>query len=173
MSPNQQTELKLLEIYDEELLEFVNADNIKNASREGRESSKKFLQDMQHKIEIYEKQISNFKTLFPLSQEVQIYESRPFFFQGILSVLAGIHYDLYSSLFSPSKWGKLTEAIKLFEKSLEINESAKTRNMIVFCYRQLGDKKRALQEIDNILRLYIDDEEVYLLARKEKADLEA
>ena len=44
--------------------------------------------------------------------------------------------------------------------------------MKVFCYRQLGDKKSALQELDYILEHYADDEELYLKARKEKDELE-
>ena len=42
----------------------------------------------------------------------------------------------------------------------------------VFCYRQLNDKKRALQELDYILEHHADNEEAYLQARKEKDELE-
>lgn len=173
MSANQQTELRLLEIYDEELVNFLSAENMNSARRAGKNPSKHFLQEVQRKIELFEKQILNYKALFPSSQDIQIHESRLYFFRGALSIVSGIHYDQYPSIFSPTNHEKLIEAIGQFEKSLEIKESSKTRNMLVFCFRQLGNKARALQEIDNILQIYSYDEDVYFSARRERDELEA
>lgn len=80
MSANQQTELRLLEIYDEELKNFLSAENMNSARRAGKNPSRHFLQEVQRKIELFEKQILNFKALFPSSQDIQIHESRLYFF---------------------------------------------------------------------------------------------
>ena len=170
MSANQQTELKLVETYDQELTDFL--EKAIDAARGGKEPLKRFLKEAQRKIDIFEKQVLNYKRLFPNGQDIQLYESSVCFFQGVRKAYSGLYYDMYPGMLSPSKYGELNAAIKLFDTALQIREQSNARSMKVFCYRQLGDKKSALQELDYILEHYADDEELYLKARKEKDELE-
>lgn len=59
------------------------------------------------------------------------------------------------------------------DKSLQIYESSSPRFLKVAFYKELGDRVKALLELERILELYSNDEEVYLRARKEKDTLEA
>lgn len=171
MSTSQQTELKLVEVYDQELEDLLG--KAIDASRAGKEALKSFLKEVERKINIFEKQVLNYKRLFPNSQDIQSYESRVYFFQGVHKVYSSLYYDMYpGGIFSPSKYGELSAAMKLFDTALQICEQPNARSMKVFCYRQLGDNKNALQELDYILEHYSHDEEVYLKARKEKDELE-
>ena len=170
MNANQQTELKLVEAYDQELADFL----LKwfEVDVGGKESYQRFLKDLQRKIDIFEKQVLNYKQLFKDDKDVQFYESRILFFRGMFKICSSWYYDLFPGIFSPSKYGELRAALKLFDQSLQISEQPNTRSMKVFCYRQLGDNESALQELDYILEFYADNEEVYLHARKEKDELE-
>ncbi|MCZ7670432.1 MAG: hypothetical protein M5U34_26365 [Chloroflexi bacterium] len=127
---------------------------------------------MQFKIDIFEKQVLNYKELFPENHNIQQYEARIYFFQGFMRQISGVHYDIYGGMFSPSLKGELKAALNLYDKSLQLNEHSKTRTMKVFCYRQLKDINSALRELNFIIKHYADDEEVYLAARKEKDELE-
>ena len=170
MSINQQTELKLIEVYDQELKDFVGKGG--GAARSGKESHQRFLKELQRKVDVYEKQVLNYKRLFPQDTSIQFYEARVCFFQGAFKVNFGMYYELYPSMFSPSLSGELHKALALFDKSLQLSEQFNARSMKVFCYRQLNDKKRALQELDYIIENYAHDEEAYLQARKEKDEME-
>lgn len=160
MSANQQTELKLIEMYDQDLTELFD-----NPPRgEGVALSK-----AQQKINIFEKSIVNYKHLFSNTQDIQVYEARLFFFKGMRKIFSGF---LNPGVLSLSMRKEFYDAIKLFDNSLQIHEQPKPRNMKVFCYRQLGDKKNALHELNNLIMYYEDDDEVYLKARQEKDELE-
>lgn len=171
MSNNQQTELKLVEVYDQELDDFLG--KAVDASRAGKETMQSFVKELERKVIIFEKQVLNYKRLFSNSQDIQLYESRVYFFQGVYKVYSGLYYDMYpGGMFSPSKYGEFSAALKLFDAALRTGERSNIRSMKVFCYRGLGDKTSALRELDYILEHYSDDEEVYLKARKEKDELE-
>ncbi len=170
MTANQQTEMKLVVSYHQELMDFLS--KVGEAARAGKESLQRFLAELQRKIDIYEKQVLNYKRLFSSDSDIQAYESRIYFFQGTFKAHSGLYYDMYSGMFSPSKESQLRAAITLFDKSLELNDQPNTRSMKVFCYRQLDDKKSALRELDYISEHHADHEEEYLQARKEKDELE-
>jgi hypothetical protein len=166
---NQQTELKLVMLYHQELMDFLG--KVREVAGTGKESLQRFLAELQRKTDIYEKQVLNYKHLFPSDKDIQAHESRIYFFRGTFKVYSGLYYDMYSGMFSPSKESQLSAAIMLFNKSLELNDQPNTRSMKVFCYRQLNDKKSALRELDYILEHHADHEEEYLRARKEKDEL--
>jgi hypothetical protein len=170
VNKNQEIERKLVEAYNEELRVILQ--NAGEAARAGKESHQRFLKKFQHQANIYEKQVLQYKSLFPTATNIQIYEAEIYLFQGILKVQTGLYYSLYPGMFSPTQNSELRTAIILFNKSLQISEQADTRSMKVFCYRQLGDNKSALRELDYIIEHHSDNEKAYLQARKEKDELE-
>lgn len=171
MSTNQQRELKLVERYDQELADF--GERVSEAFRAGKEDFQRFIREMRRRIDIYDKQVQNYSQLFPGRTDIRHYEARVDFFKGMLKVTSSFYHGAYGGILAPTKSDELRAAISLFERSLQMNEYIITRRMKVLCYRQLGDKKSALQELDYILEHYADNEGAYLEARKEKDELEA
>lgn len=170
-SANQQRELTLLQTYDQELVDF--RENVIKAARAGKEDLRRGMSEYGRRVEIYENQVQNCARLFPDDSDIRFYEARVQFFKGVLKSLSGIYRDSYGGMFSPTMSDEMRSAITFFERSLQISEHIGPRAMKVFCYRQLGDKKSALQELDYILEHYEHHEDAYLKARKEKDELEA
>lgn len=170
MTVNQQTELRLLDIYDQELTDFTSKFEDFYRQRD-KEKMKHFIKNAQHKIDIYNKEVMGFKQKFPSEQSIQHHESNIYYFQGVLKLSSGFYHDMYPGIFSPSYSGELREAIVLFDKSLYSKERSNTRFNKVLIYCELNDRDSAIQELDRILNLYSDNEDVYLRARKKKAEL--
>jgi tetratricopeptide (TPR) repeat protein len=164
VNTNQQIEMRLIETYDDELEDFLQ--QLLDAARSDQESLHRYFEKFQRKIDIFEKQVLNYKQIFP-GEDIRFYESRIYYFRGVYKLLSA-GFASGSNIFSS---GKLIAATKLFDTALQISEQISTRRMKVLCYRQLKDKKSALQEINYILEHYKDDEEVYLEARKEKDEI--
>ena len=162
--------MRLVETYDDELEDFLQ--QCLDAARGGKESLKRYLKEFRRKIDVFEKQVLNYKQTFS-GEDIRFYESRIYYFQGVYKVFSASYYTSSSNIFTPSSSGELIAATKLFDTALQISDQISTRRMKVHCYRELKDKKSALQEINYILEHYKHDEEVYLEARREKDEIES
>lgn len=81
------------------------------------------------------------------------------------------YVDMYPKWSNPASISLLWDSIDLFDKALKLRESSYIRFVKVIVYRQLHQKKDALQELEYLLEHYRNDEEVYLDARKLKDEI--
>lgn len=170
MTTTRQIELKLLEEYDDAM--FGNSDEMRDARLKGQKYHQLFLRNEKRKLELIEKQLLKCQQLFPGDKDLQVYEFRLHCHRALAKMGSAVYYDLYPSMFSPSKDEELRAAIKHFDDALQIRESPRPRMGKVMCYQDLGDNKSALRELEVILERHKGDEEDYLWARKEKDELE-
>lgn len=168
-------ELKLLMTYHDELAQLLDPGQSIAILRSSKESAQRYQKQAQQKLDIFEKQVLKCKSLFTSGDElqyVQYNESQIYYFKGLLKMFLGTYHEMYPGVFASSKFSEVSGAITLFDKALQIYEDPLIRFMKVSCYRMLKDKQNALRELDYILEHYAQDENVYLMARKDKDELE-
>lgn len=170
-----EVEIKLLETYRQEIEDMIgqSTESLRSASSEA-EMKRKFrerMQQRQHKLGIYEKQLVRVKAMSPNNTQLNYYEAALYDFRARLKVKSSVYAKYFGGLFA-SEFGDLREAVKLYDQALRIYEYPNGRLAKVDCYITLSDKQSALQELDYILKHYADNEDVYLEARKIKDELE-
>ncbi len=141
-----------------------NLEAIKRKSREG-------MQQWQHKLGIYEKQLMRVKAMPPNDAQLNYYEAILYDFRARLKSFSSAYAKNFGGLFA-SEFDELREAIKLYDQALQVYEYPNGRIGKVKCYIALADKTNALQELNYILKNYADNEDVYLEVRKMKDELE-
>ncbi len=172
MDRKQELEKKLIEIYISEIFDKFTNSNLDEA-RGDKEYQLEYLKKQRRKINILEKNIINYENQYPQDlKSLQYSKGGLLYLKGLQKTKSAIYYKIYGGVFDPSYIDEFDEAIKLFDKSIEITEASTTRFAKVAVYEIADKKKMAINELEMILEKYIDDEETYIRARKEKDELE-
>lgn len=171
MGTNQTMELKLIEVYDDELIDMLKKAG--DARRAGKENHQRFLKDFEHKIDIFDKHVKKYLQDYQRDQNIELYESNVYIFRGLQKRYSRIYYEVYPGWFSPTPENETLAEIKFYDAALQVCERPNARIGKIDCYRQLGDNTKALQEVDYLLTHYADNEEVYIQTQKDKDELES
>jgi len=171
----QQVELTLLEEYVRELEDYNKV--VWREVLEDKERGRLALQEAKRKLQLLQKQMSRCRLIFLGAEELQRYESDMYRMQGTYKMNSALYYGCYDGgMFAPTEEGELRDAIGYFDKALQLFESHEVRLRKVKALHKLGEKKKALEELDQLLQLYSADdnynEQLYLELRKFKDELE-
>lgn len=183
MAINSEREVKLLDIYRKEL-ETASSQKFSEGlfdhqKSELRNRLNRYRDNIHQKISIYDKQIELCRS-FASADIIHYHESESHIFKGMLcfrefALAATIDNDLEKIISRPEK--KREEALFEFEQSVKKHDNPTARFMKAETYLVRKNDSpiaidKAIEELDQIIERFSDDEDAYLQARKRRDDLE-
>lgn len=188
MDISSEREVNLLEVYRKELKtassQKFSEGLFDDQKSELRNRLNRHRENIHQKISVYDKQIELCRP-FASADIIRYHESESHIFKGILcfrefALAATIDNDLGKIISRPGK--KREEALFQFEQSVRKQDNPTARFLKVETYlvKKTGDpdtineaREQAIEELDQIIERFSDDEDVYLEARKRKDKLES
>lgn len=140
--------------------------------------------EFQNKLNLFQKQVYEFKQQFPDFEEGKFMESMLYVKHALLKIGHKSYFRRASNRSETMAGGIVTgiianrqeknnlmEAIKIVDSAIGVYDNPIARNMKAFLLIEIGQKEQAIQELDYIIANFSDDEEIYFEARQRKDEL--
>lgn len=141
--------------------------------------------DFENKLNLFQKQVYEFKQQFPDFEEGKFMESMLFLKHALLKIGHKSYFRRASNRSETMAGGIITgmianrqesnnlmEAIKLVDSAINVHNNSLARMMKANLLTEINQKEQAIQELNYIIANFSDDEETYFEARQMKDSLE-